>query len=134
VLLFLPCTQAVADAELDGNDDMIAITASHAAKYAVQLVRQSTDLACMTSKVGLLGCFVLSRSCCPANSIHSWNALPCQQKLQQGDLLHAEKGMHGVVGNQPTYVGGCGSVLAWGVLMACFPALPLFPAGAPGGG
>jgi hypothetical protein len=44
--------QAVADAELDGNDDMIAITASHAAKYAVQLIRQSTDMACATSKVG----------------------------------------------------------------------------------
>lgn len=44
--------QAVADAELDGSEDLVAITASHAAKYAVQLVRQSTDMACVTSKVG----------------------------------------------------------------------------------
>lgn len=43
--------QAVADAEMDGDNDMLCITASHAAKYAVQLVRQSTDMACMTSKV-----------------------------------------------------------------------------------
>lgn len=64
---------------------MIAITASHAAKYAVQLVRQSTDLACMTSKVGLLGCLLdVPRSCCPADSIHSLNALPCQQLVTPG--------------------------------------------------
>jgi hypothetical protein len=52
--------QAVADAELDGNDDMVAITASHAAKYAVQLVRQACDMSCMHSKVR---CILWHRLC-----------------------------------------------------------------------
>lgn len=72
--------QAVADAELDGNDDMIAITAAHAAKYAVQLVRQSTDLACMTSKVGRHESLLdVPESCCPATVTHSAAAacMPC---------------------------------------------------------
>lgn len=43
--------QAVADAELDGSDDLVAITAAHASKYAVHLIRQSVDVTCMSSKV-----------------------------------------------------------------------------------
>jgi hypothetical protein len=72
--LHLSCTQAVADAELDGNDDMIAITAAHAAKYAVQLVRQSTDLACMTSKVGVDGCLL---DVCQKKPSQGCLGLPC---------------------------------------------------------
>jgi hypothetical protein len=42
--------QAVADAELDGDEDLLAVTASHTARYAVRLIRESTDAACVASK------------------------------------------------------------------------------------
>lgn len=60
-----PCAQqAVADAELDGDEDMLAITASHAAKYAVQLIRQATDVACVPSKVRVRACVTYSHAVC----------------------------------------------------------------------
>lgn len=49
--LLLVVLQAVADAELDGDEDMLAITASHAAKYAVHLIREAASMVCMPSKV-----------------------------------------------------------------------------------
>lgn len=42
---------AVADAELDGDDTVLAITAAHTAAYAVQLIKQSADPSCLPSKV-----------------------------------------------------------------------------------
>lgn len=49
---------AVADAELDGDDSLLAITAAHTAAYAVQLIKQSADPSC-------LPCKVCSRLQCP---------------------------------------------------------------------
>lgn len=42
---------AVADAELDGDDSLLAITAAHTAAYAVQLVKQAAEPGCLPSKV-----------------------------------------------------------------------------------
>eukprot|EP00878_Enallax_costatus_P045016 GHUV01053848.1.p1 GENE.GHUV01053848.1~~GHUV01053848.1.p1 ORF type:complete len:133 (+),score=41.34 GHUV01053848.1:101-499(+) len=42
---------AVADAELDGDDSLLAITAAHTAAYAVQLIKQSPEPGCLPSKV-----------------------------------------------------------------------------------
>jgi hypothetical protein len=41
----------VADAELDGDEDLLALTAAHAARYAVGLIHQATDAGtCLVSK------------------------------------------------------------------------------------
>jgi hypothetical protein len=42
---------SVADAELDGDDDLLAITASHTASYAVQLIKAAADPAVLPCKV-----------------------------------------------------------------------------------
>lgn len=43
---------AVAEAELDGDDSVLPITAAHTAAYAVQLIKQYADPASLPCKVG----------------------------------------------------------------------------------
>lgn len=42
---------SVADAELDGDDELLAITAAHASSYAVQLIKSAADPAVLPCKV-----------------------------------------------------------------------------------
>jgi imidazole glycerol phosphate synthase subunit HisF len=47
---------SVADAELDGDDELLAITAAHTSSYAVQLIKAAADPAVVPCKVsGLQG-------------------------------------------------------------------------------
>jgi len=87
LLLLLVLLQAVADAELDGDEDMLAITASHASKYAVHLIREAASMVCMPSKV----CAGHHRRRC-ASIILKTSTLSCaehpsQQKLQTVRLV-----------------------------------------------
>lgn len=43
--------QAVADAELDGNEALVGLTASHTARYAAGLIKQLAEQTGLPSKV-----------------------------------------------------------------------------------
>jgi hypothetical protein len=45
---------SVADAELDGDDELLAITAAHTSSYAVQLIKAAADPAALPCKVSCL--------------------------------------------------------------------------------
>jgi hypothetical protein len=42
---------SAADAELDGDDELLAITAAHTSSYAVQLIKAAADPATLPCKV-----------------------------------------------------------------------------------
>lgn len=72
--------RAFADAELDGDASLLAITAGHTARHALRLLRAQGDLACMPSKVRARGELRTGMHACVRTLTRS-HAAPCRLQL-----------------------------------------------------